>query len=91
MSMGGMNMLVVAPIVVPLVTLVVLMLGRRHAGMVAWVSVLGALALTLVGLRLVGLAASDVVIAGQLGGWQAPYGISVVIDRQPSACVAETV
>jgi len=90
MSMGGMNMLVVAPIVVPLVTLVVLMLGRRHAGMVAWVSVLGALALTLVGLRLVGLAASDVVIAGQLGGWQAPYGISVVIDRLSAAMVLIT-
>lgn len=85
-----MNTLVIAPVVVPLLTLLVgVTLRPRHA-MVKAVSVMGAVVLVLVGLRLVALASSDVVLTAQLGGWPAPYGITVVIDRLSAAMVAIT-
>lgn len=85
-----MNALLVAPMVVPLVTLILGLLFRPRHNVVAFFSVVGAVALMLVGFRLVGLAASDVVLVGQVGGWQAPYGISIVIDRLSAAMVAIT-
>ncbi|MDX5362554.1 MAG: Na+/H+ antiporter subunit D [Pseudazoarcus pumilus] len=84
------NFLLVAPMAVPLATLVLCLLLRPRHDLVRLVSVLGGVALLAVGLALVGLAGSDVVLAGQLGGWQAPYGISAVIDRLSAAMVAIT-
>ncbi len=85
-----MNALVVAPVAVPLITLILCILLRPRHRLVATVSVAGAMALLLVGLQVLALAAGDVVLAGQLGGWQAPFGITVVIDRLGAAMVAIT-
>jgi multicomponent Na+:H+ antiporter subunit D len=85
-----MNLLLVSPILIPLLTLILCMLARRNPNLVATFSVLGAALLTLAGLRLVGLAGEGVILAGQMGGWQAPYGISLVIDRLSAAMVAIT-
>lgn len=85
-----MNAWLVAPIAIPLVTLVLCMLWRRNPPLVAALSVLGAAALTVVGLALVGKVADGAILAGQMGGWQAPYGISLVIDRLAAAMVAIT-
>lgn len=85
-----MNALLVAPMLVPLVTMILCIMARRRHRLVALVSMLGAAALLLVGLALVRLASADVVLAGQLGGWSAPYGISIVIDRLSAAMVAIT-
>jgi multicomponent Na+:H+ antiporter subunit D len=85
-----MNGLVVAPVLVPLATLVLGIILRPRHRLVAALSVTGAAALLLVGLRLVVLASQDVVLVGQLGGWPAPYGITVVIDRLSAAMVAIT-
>lgn len=85
-----MNILTVAPVVVPLATLLVGVAFRPHHAIVKAISVVGAVVLLLVGLRLVALAGNDVVLAGQMGGWQAPYGITVVIDRLSAAMVAIT-
>src|SRR5690606_18372225 len=84
------DFLLVAPMAVPLATLVLCLLLRPRHDLVRVVSVLGATALLAVGLALVGIAASDVVLAGQLGDWKAPYGISAVIDRLSAAMVAIT-
>ncbi len=85
-----MNTLVVAPVVVPLLTLLISIVLRPRHEHVKVVSVIGAVLLVLVGLRLVVLAGDDVPLAVQLGGWQAPYGITVVIDRLSAAMVAIT-
>ena len=85
-----MSALVVSPVVIPLVTMLIGVVLRPYHQQVKVVSVIGAIALVLVGLRLVGLAADDVVLSAQLGGWQAPYGITVVIDRLSAAMVAIT-
>lgn len=85
-----MNFLLVAPVSVPLATLVLCLLFRPHHELVRRISVVGSAALLAVGVALVWLAASDVVLAGQFGGWQAPYGISAVIDRLSAVMVAIT-
>ncbi|HRP22949.1 MAG TPA: proton-conducting transporter membrane subunit [Thauera sp.] len=83
-----MNALIIAPILIPLATLIFTLLARRNAALVASISLAGALALSAAGLVLVGLAAEGRILAAQAGGWAAPYGISVVIDRLAAAMVA---
>jgi multicomponent Na+:H+ antiporter subunit D len=83
-----MNAMLVAPVALPLITLILCILLRSQPRLVTALSVVGAALLLLVGVRLVALAADDIVLAGQLGGWQAPYGITLVIDRLSAAMVA---
>lgn len=85
-----MKALTVAPVVLPLITLLLGICLRPYHRAVKVVSVIGSVLLLLVGICLVGLAADDVVLVVQLGGWEAPYGISVVIDRLSAAMVAIT-
>lgn len=85
-----MNLLLVSPVAIPLVTLILCLLCRPNYRLVRLISVAGAAVLLLTGVWLVRLAGADVVIAGQLGGWEAPYGISVIIDRLSAAMVAIT-
>ncbi len=85
-----MKTLALAPIIIPLITMLVGISLRPYHRYVKLTSIIGALCLTIVGIRLVVLANADVVLAVQLGGWEAPYGISVVIDRLSAAMVAIT-
>lgn len=83
-----MNTLIVAPLLIPLATLVLTLLARRSPRAVSALSLAGALALAVAGLALVGLAAQGQILAAQAGGWAAPYGITLVIDRLSAAMVA---
>ncbi|APR03675.1 proton-conducting transporter membrane subunit [Thauera chlorobenzoica] len=83
-----MNTLIVAPLLIPLATLVLTLLARRSPRAVSALSLAGALALAAAGLALVGLAAQGQILAAQAGGWAAPYGITLVIDRLSAAMVA---
>lgn len=85
-----MNTLVVAPVLVPLATLVLGVWVRARPGWSAALSVLGAVALTAVGVRLVTLAAGGTVLVAQMGGWPAPFGITLAVDRLSAAMVAVT-
>ena len=85
-----MNALIVSPLLIPLATLVATLLVRRSPRAVRTISLAGALALTAAGLVLVGLAAQGQILASQAGGWAAPYGITLVVDRLSAAMVAIT-
>ncbi|MBQ0743999.1 MAG: Na+/H+ antiporter subunit D [Pseudomonas sp.] len=85
-----MNTLIVLPILIPLTTLLLALLGKRHHAWVTAVSLTGALLLVLTGGYLVMLAAEGTVLSAQMGGWVAPYGISLVIDRLSAVMVAIT-
>jgi multicomponent Na+:H+ antiporter subunit D len=84
------NALIVSPLLIPLATLVATLLVRRSPRAVRTISLAGALALTAAGLVLVGLAAQGQILASQAGGWAAPYGITLVVDRLSAAMVAIT-
>lgn len=83
-----MSALLVGPVLLPLLTLVLCLLLRRHARLLKLVSLAGSALLLSLGLGLVCLAAGDTVLSGQMGDWQAPYGISLVIDRLSAAMIA---
>ena len=85
-----MKALLVAPLLIPLTTLVLCLLTRRSPRLSGLLSVLGSAALGTIGLLMVWLAASGQILAGQAGGWAAPYGITLVVDRLSAAMVAIT-
>ncbi|MEB3735265.1 hypothetical protein ULF88_17080 [Halopseudomonas pachastrellae] len=85
-----MNLLLVAPILIPLGTLMLALFVRSHPRSLMLVSFAGCTALLVTGIWLVLLAGQDVVLVGQMGGWAAPYGISLVIDRLSAVMVAIT-
>lgn len=80
--------LLVAPILIPLCSLLLAIILRRHLLAVRVLSLTGAVLLLAVGLMLVWQAAQGVVLSGQVGGWQAPFGISLVIDRLSAVMIA---
>lgn len=85
-----MNTLLVSPLLIPLATLVLCLLARRSPRLVGALSLMGSAALTAAGLALVSIATGGEIIAGQAGGWAAPYGITLVIDRLSAVMVAIT-
>src|SRR5690554_2517278 len=85
-----MNVLVILPILIPLTTLLLALLVRRHHAWVTVISMTGSAILLLAGIYLVALAAEGTVLSAQMGGWAAPYGISLVIDRLSAVMVAIT-
>ena len=85
-----MSLLLVLPVLIPLVTLLLALLVKRHHALVSLISFAGTSLLLMTGLYVVWLAAGGTVLSGQMGGWQAPYGISLVIDRLSAVMVAIT-
>lgn len=82
------HFLLVAPVLIPLTCLLLALIARRHLALVRALSLAGATLLLLVGIQLVWLAAGGTVLTGQVGGWQAPFGISLVIDRLSAVMIA---
>ncbi|QNH00041.1 proton-conducting transporter membrane subunit [Pseudomonas sediminis] len=80
--------LLVAPILIPLCSLLLAIILRRHLLAVRVLSLSGAALLLAVGLVLVWQAAQGVVLSGQVGNWEAPFGISLVIDRLSAVMIA---
>ncbi|WP_417701517.1 proton-conducting transporter membrane subunit [Pseudomonas sp.] len=80
--------LLVAPILVPLCSLLLAIILRRNLLAVRVLSLSGTALLLAVGLVLVWQAAQGVVLSGQVGDWQAPFGISLVIDRLSAVMIA---
>lgn len=72
--------LIIFPILVPLIAAFLGILIRRGEILPKWLGVGGSLATFLVSLPLLGLAEQGVAVL-HLGGWDAPFGISFVLDR----------
>ncbi|MGF1552896.1 MAG: proton-conducting transporter membrane subunit [Paracoccaceae bacterium] len=79
-------MLLAAPILLPLATAVVCFLLRRR-GVHRWVSLFSALGLLAVGLALLSAALIDGPQAVQMGGWAAPFGITLAVDTLSAVMV----
>ncbi|MEM8622681.1 MAG: proton-conducting transporter membrane subunit [Pseudomonadota bacterium] len=82
-------MLMAAPILVPLASAVILFLIRRSA----WhklVSLISAASLVVIGGTILATAIGDGPQAAQMGGWAAPYGITLAADTLSGAMVLIT-
>jgi len=75
-----MSWLLVLPIVIPMATAVLALLVRRHRTIERGVSIAGAMALFIAAVVLFVAVWSGGTLAGQMGAWQAPFGISLVAD-----------
>ncbi|MDO6747879.1 monovalent cation/H+ antiporter subunit D [Gilvimarinus sp. 1_MG-2023] len=86
-----MNHLIIAPVLLPLLTAIVLLLGtgrppRIQRG-ISFISVCAQLAVALV---LLSIAAGDQTLVYALGNWAPPFGIVLVLDRLSALMVALT-
>lgn len=85
-----MNALLVAPVAIPLVTAVVLLLLRPSRRVDHALSALGAVASLGAALALLARVVRHGVVATQMGDWVAPFGITFVADRFGAAMVLVT-
>ncbi len=77
------------PLAIPFATAILAFLFRRgRAG--RWISVAGSAALLVAAVLLTAQVLAAGVIAGQMGGWPAPFGITLVADPLAAAMVLIT-
>ncbi|MEL6588401.1 MAG: Na+/H+ antiporter subunit D, partial [Pseudomonadota bacterium] len=77
------------PILIPFLTGVLAFLLREHrAG--AWISVIGCVILLAASAVLMGHVLDKGVVAGQMGNWPAPFGITLVADLLSAVMVVIT-
>ena len=76
-----MNLLVPAPLLIPLLCAILSLLGRRAVGFQRVVAVAGCSLNLLVSAYLLYVVDSGGIHVVQAGNWPAPFGISLVVDR----------
>ena len=74
------NNLIILPLIIPLLTATLGILTRQYVIAQRWISVLGMALYFLVGLILMDQILELDYITIQVGGWQAPYGITLIAD-----------
>jgi multicomponent Na+:H+ antiporter subunit D len=74
------NVLLVLPIVIPLMTAAVSLVAWRSRLVQRWLGVAGSLALLVAATALLVSVARDGIQATQVGAWAAPFGITLVAD-----------
>lgn len=84
-----MSWLLAAPLMIPFATGILAFL-YRNGPEGRWISVIGAGLLLAAGIVLLRAVLSEGVVAGQMGDWPAPFGITLVADRFSAAMVAIT-
>jgi multicomponent Na+:H+ antiporter subunit D len=84
------NLLLVLPIVVPLMTAAVTLAAWRSPRAQRVIPTIGGVALLVVGLLLLRAVVRDGIQAVQLGDWPAPFGITFVADLFSALMVAVT-
>jgi multicomponent Na+:H+ antiporter subunit D len=75
-----MNLWLLLPLIIPLLTAVVALLAYWSRTTQRWLSVCGAAALLGAGVGLLGNVWDSGIQAAQMGNWPAPYGITLVAD-----------
>ncbi len=83
-----MNWLLICPIVIPLAAAVIGFAGRGSERTQRGVSLAGAVALSAAAAGLFSHVWREGIAAVQIGGWPAPYGITLVADHLSAAMVA---
>ncbi|WP_333713822.1 Na+/H+ antiporter subunit D [Yoonia sp.] len=77
------------PLIIPFVTAVIAYL-LRHAPSGKWVSVAGSGAGLIASISLMAVVLDEGVVAAQMGGWAAPFGITLVADLLSAVMVLIT-
>ena len=75
-----MNNLVLMPILIPLTIGMILVLFRKNIRTSTLLSVLAVLAIGMISIFLLNQIKTEGIQTLQLGGWEAPFGVSMVAD-----------
>lgn len=84
-----MSWLLALPIAVPFLTAVFAFLFRQQAAG-RWISVAGSVVLLVASIALISAVLDAGILAGQMGGWAAPFGITLVADYLSAVMVVIT-
>jgi len=74
------NNILILPLLVPLLTAALGILTRKKVNIQRWVSILGMALYLIVAIIMMGQVLEFDYITIQAGGWQAPYGITLIAD-----------
>ena len=85
-----MSWLLVLPIILPFATAVIAFLLRKRGASSRWISIAGCAALLAASAALMTQVWQVGVVAGQMGGWDAPFGITLVADLLSAVMVVIT-
>ncbi|GIQ69099.1 Na+/H+ antiporter subunit D [Xylanibacillus composti] len=83
-----MNNLVVFPILLPVLSGMIMFLFRDNIRLQKWISIIGLSGALVTSLFLVNANMNDGIQVLQVGGWEAPFGISLVADMLASLLVS---
>ena len=83
-----MRTLLVLPILIPLATAALSFVFWRRRGVQRWLGVAGQAALFASSLALLAVVRREGVVVAQMGGWPAPFGITLVADLLSAVMVA---
>lgn len=75
-----MNNLVILPIIIPIITGMVMVIFRKNIKFQKIFSVFSIIAVGIVSLFLINQIKAEGIVTLQLGGWKAPFGVSMVAD-----------
>lgn len=75
-----MKTLLVAPILIPLLTAIACLFCWQRLPRQRWCALAGAMLLLAAGVALLGVVYTDGIQATQIGGWAAPFGVTLVAD-----------
>lgn len=85
-----MNQLVIFPIILPLVFAVIMLLFWKSIAAHRYINLAGSFISLLASLIILSEVISEGIISLQVGGWQAPFGISIVADYLSSIMIVIT-
>ncbi len=75
-----MKLILALPLIIPLATASLCLVSWRHRAAQRWLGVAGAFALLAAGAALLRDVSRSGIVAVQVGGWPAPFGITLVAD-----------
>lgn len=85
-----MNNLVIMPIIIPVLTGMVMVIFRKNIKFHRFLSLLSILAVSIVSLLLINHIKKEGIETIHLGGWEAPFGVSMVADMFAAILVFTT-
>jgi multicomponent Na+:H+ antiporter subunit D len=85
-----MNNLVILPIIIPVITGMIMVIFRKNLKFHRFLGVISTIAILIVALLLIFQNKTEGIQTLQLGGWEAPFGISMVADMFSSLLILVT-
>ena len=73
-------MITTLPIIIPLITIILLLIAGKNTRWLKYIGIAGAIALFLASVYIFLEVKNEGIQVSQVGGWEAPYGITLVID-----------